>query len=35
MAVKGMSGADAWTELTDLLLALCGTPLECAAPGPR
>jgi DNA polymerase-3 subunit delta len=33
MAVKGMSPADAWTELTDLLLSLCGTPLELAAPG--
>jgi len=32
MAAKGMSSANPWTELTDLLLSLCGTPLELAAP---
>lgn len=35
MAVKGMSPADAWTELTDLLLALSGSALQRAVPGTR
>jgi DNA polymerase-3 subunit delta len=35
LAVKGMSAADAWTELTDILLALSGTPLVTAARGQR
>jgi DNA polymerase-3 subunit delta len=35
LAVKGMSPADAWTELTDILLALSGTPLVTTARGLR
>lgn len=35
MAVKGMSPADAWTELTDLLLALCGSALALNGPATR
>ncbi len=35
LAVKGMSTADAWTELTDILLALSGTPVVTAAQGLR
>lgn len=35
MAVKGMSGADAWTEMTSLMLALCGTSLALASSGTK
>lgn len=35
MAVKGMSAADAWTELTDLLLTLSGASLELGSPQIR
>ncbi len=35
LAVKGMSTADAWTELTDILLTLSGTPVVTAAGGLR
>jgi DNA polymerase-3 subunit delta len=35
MAVKGMSPTDPWTELTDILLALSGTPVVTAALGQR